>query len=118
VYYENVGGICLEAALSQLNEGARIAVCGMIESYNAEKPTPGPSNLSQLVIRKAKMQGFIVADHWSSYPYFLNEVAPQVAAGKLVYKETVKEGLESTPEAFLALFEGDNTGKMLVKLNG
>ena len=59
-----------------------------------------------------------MADHWSSYPYFLNEVAPQVAAGKLVYKETVKEGLESTPEAFLALFEGDNTGKMLVKLNG
>ena len=117
VYYENVGGICLEAALSQLNEGARIAVCGMIGSYNAEKPTPGPSNLSQLVVRKAKMQGFIVADHWESYPYFLNEVSPQVAEGKLSYKETVKEGLESTPDAFLALFEGGNTGKMLVKLS-
>ncbi|BCB61278.1 NADP-dependent oxidoreductase [Halomonas sp. A020] len=117
VYYENVGGICLEAALSQLNEGARIAVCGMIDSYNAETPTPGPSNLSQLVVRKAKMQGFIVADHWSSYRYFLNEVAPQVADGKLDYKETIKEGLESTPDAFLALFEGGNTGKMLVKLS-
>ncbi len=117
VYYENVGGICLEAALSQLNEGARIAVCGMIDSYNAETPTPGPSNLSQLVVRKAKMQGFIVADHWSSYRYFLNEVALQVADGKLDYKETIKEGLESTPDAFLALFEGGNTGKMLVKLS-
>ncbi|UYG00715.1 NADP-dependent oxidoreductase [Halomonas sp. GD1P12] len=118
VYFENVGGICLEAALSQLNEGARIAVCGMIDSYNAEKPAPGPSNLSQLVVRKAKMQGFIVADHWSNYGYFLNEVAPQVAAGKFDYKETVEEGLERTPDAFLALFEGANTGKMLVKLDG
>ncbi|MCD6437089.1 MAG: NADP-dependent oxidoreductase [Halomonas sp.] len=116
VYFENVGGICLEAALSQLNDGARIAVCGMIDSYNAEAPAPGPSNLSQLVVRKAKMQGFIVADHWSSYRYFLNEVSPQVAKGNIAYKETVKEGLESTPDAFLALFEGGNTGKMLVKL--
>lgn len=116
VYFENVGGVCLEAALSQLNEGARIAVCGLIDSYNVEAPTPGPNNLAQLVARKAKMQGFIVADHWASYPYFLNEVAPQVAQGKLIYKETVKEGLESTPDAFLALFEGGNTGKMLIKL--
>ncbi|WP_447555486.1 NADP-dependent oxidoreductase [Vreelandella sp. EE22] len=116
VYYENVGGACLEAALGQLNEGARIAVCGMIDSYNDKTPAPGPSNLSQLVVRKAKMQGFIVADHWSNYTYFLNEVGPQVAEGKFDYKETVKEGLESTPEAFLELFEGGNTGKMLVKL--
>ena len=116
VYFENVGGICLEAALSQLNEGARIAVCGMIDSYNAKTPPPGPRNLAQLVVRKAKMQGFIVADHWASYRYFLNEVAPQVAKGSISYKETVKEGLESTPDAFLALFEGANTGKMLVKL--
>ncbi|MEA2119020.1 NADP-dependent oxidoreductase [Halovibrio sp. HP20-50] len=117
VYFENVGGDCLEAALSQLNEGARIAVCGMIDSYNAEQPTPGPRNLVQLVMRKAKMQGFIVTDHWDHYPEFLKEVAPQVAEGKLTYKETVKEGLESTPDAFLALFEGGNTGKMLVKLS-
>ncbi|WP_081137820.1 MULTISPECIES: NADP-dependent oxidoreductase [unclassified Halomonas] len=116
VYFENVGGICLEAALAQLNEGARIAVCGMIEGYNAETPAPGPRNLSQLVVRKARMQGFIVADHWASYRYFLNEVTPQVADGRIVYQETIKEGLESTPEAFLALFSGANTGKMLVKL--
>lgn len=116
VYYENVGGICLEAALSQLNEGARIAVCGMIDSYNAEKPAPGPSNLSQMVVRKARMQGFIVADHWEHYPEFLKEVGPQVAAGDIDYKETIKEGLEQTPDAFLELFEGGNTGKMLVKL--
>ncbi|PCF95317.1 NADP-dependent oxidoreductase [Vreelandella nigrificans] len=116
VYFENVGGACLEAALSQINEGARIAVCGMIDSYNAATPPPGPRNLSQLVVRKAKMQGFIVADHWSNYRQFLDEVAPQVAKGDLSYKETIQEGLESTPDAFLALFEGGNTGKMLVKL--
>ncbi len=116
VYFENVGGICLEAALSQLNDGARIALCGMIDSYNAKTPTPGPGNLSQLIARKAKIQGFIVADHWASYRYFLNEVTPQIAEGKLDYKETICEGLESTPDAFLALFEGGNTGKMLVKL--
>lgn len=118
VYYENVGGICLEAALSQLNEGARIAVCGMIDSYNAEKPAPGPSNLSQILVRKVRMQGFIVSDHWDHYGEFLKEVAPQVAAGDIDYKETVKEGLESTPDAFLELFKGGNTGKMLVSLNG
>ncbi|WP_447957328.1 NADP-dependent oxidoreductase [Vreelandella sp. EE7] len=116
VYYENVGSTCLEAALDQLNEGARIAVCGMIDSYNERKPGHGPGNLFQIVARRAKMQGFIVADHWSNYSYFLNEVAPHVAEGKFDYQETVEEGLERTPDAFLALFEGGNTGKMLVKL--
>lgn len=116
VYFENVGGVCLEAALDRLNEGARIAVCGMIDSYNQRKAGHGPGNLFQIVARRAKMQGFIVADHWSNYGYFLNEVAPHVAKGKFDYKETVEEGLERTPDAFLALFEGGNTGKMLIKL--
>lgn len=116
VYFENVGGICLEAALGQLNEHARIAVCGMIGSYNDTAPAPGPSNLSQLVVRKARMQGFIVADHWHRYADFLDEVGPQVAAGQIDYQETVEETLERTPDAFLALFEGANTGKMIVKL--
>ncbi|MBD3898254.1 NADP-dependent oxidoreductase [Halomonas sp. ML-15] len=116
VYYENVGGDCLEAALNNLKVGARIAVCGMIARYNAEAPQPGPSNLAMILIRRAKMQGFIVFDHWDEYSRFLDEVGPQVAKGEIDYQETVESGLESAPDAFLKLFEGANHGKMLVKL--
>ncbi|MFG6137336.1 NADP-dependent oxidoreductase [Halomonas sp. B23F22_10] len=116
VYYENVGGTCLEAALNTLRLGARIAVCGMISHYNAEGPSAGPGNLAMIVIRRARMEGFIVFDHWAHYPDFLEEVGPQVAAGRLDYEETVVEGLEQTPDAFLQLFEGGNRGKMLVRL--
>ncbi|NWO55973.1 NADP-dependent oxidoreductase [Chromohalobacter israelensis] len=118
VYYENVGGICLEAALDNIRVGARIAVCGLIDGYNAETPSPGPSNLSRLLIRRARMEGFIVTDaqNWEHYSTFLKDVGPLVAQGKLDYKETVEDGLERTPDAFLKLFEGGNTGKMLVRL--
>ncbi|MCH4564590.1 NADP-dependent oxidoreductase [Halomonas sp. EGI 63088] len=116
VYYENVGGVCLEAALNTLRTGGRIAVCGMIAHYNAEEPAPGPSNLAMLLIRRLRMQGFIIFDHWADYPRFLEEVGPRVARGEIDYTETVEEGLERTPDAFLALFEGANTGKMLVRL--
>lgn len=116
VYYENVGGACLEAALANLSVGARIAVCGLIDSYNDEAPAPGPSNLSMVLIRRVRMQGFIVFDHWADYPAFLEEIGPRVAQGEIDYKETVEDGLEATPDAFLQLFEGGNTGKMLVRL--
>lgn len=116
IYYENVGSICLEAALNTLRTGGRIAVCGMITRYNAEGPTPGPSNLAMVLIKRLRMQGFIVFDHWADYPRFLQEVGPLVASGEIDYAETIEEGLERTPEAFLALFEGANTGKMLVRL--
>ncbi|PMR70421.1 NADP-dependent oxidoreductase [Halomonas heilongjiangensis] len=116
VYYENVGGVCLEAALNTLRTGGRIAVCGMIAHYNAEESAPGPSNLAMLLIRRLRMQGFIIFDHWADYPRFLEEVGPRVARGEIDYTETVEEGLERTPDAFLALFEGANTGKMLVRL--
>ncbi|WP_108449154.1 NADP-dependent oxidoreductase [Halomonas sp. BN3-1] len=116
VYYENVGGVCLEAALNNLRVGARIAVCGMISRYNDEGPAPGPANLAMILIRRARMQGFIVFEHWDNYPAFLKDVGPKVAAGEIDYQETVREGLEATPEAFLDLFKGANTGKMLVRL--
>lgn len=116
VYYENVGGICLEAALNNLRVGARIAVCGMIARYNEEAPSAGPGNLAMILIRRARMEGFIVFDHWANYPAFLEEVGPQVANGQIDYEETIEEGLERTPDAFLKLFEGANRGKMLVKL--
>ncbi len=116
VYYENVGGICLEAALNTLRVGARIAVCGLIAGYNEATPSPGPHNLAMVLIRRARMEGFIVFDHWAHYPRFLEEVGPLVANGRLDYEETVEEGLERTPDAFLKLFEGANRGKMLVRL--
>ncbi|MCW4153342.1 NADP-dependent oxidoreductase [Halomonas sp. 18H] len=116
VYYENVGGVCLEAALNTLRVGARIAVCGLIAGYNDTAPAPGPSNLAMVLIRRARMEGFIVFDHWAHYPTFLEEIGPQVARGDLEHDETVIDGLEQTPEAFLKLFEGANRGKMLVRL--
>ncbi|WP_176503099.1 NADP-dependent oxidoreductase [Cobetia sp. 5-11-6-3] len=116
VYYENVGGDCLVAALNNLNVGARIAVCGMISSYNDTEVAAGPSNISMILIRRARMQGFIVFDHWDNYSRFLEEVGPQVAKGDIDYEETVEEGLEQTPDAFLKLFTGANKGKMLVRL--
>lgn len=116
VYYENVGGTCLEAALNTLRVGARIAVCGMISRYNDDGPSAGPGNLAMILIRRARMQGFIVFDHWAHYPRFLEEVGPQIEKGQIDYEETVEEGLERTPDAFLKLFEGANRGKMLVRL--
>jgi NADPH-dependent curcumin reductase CurA len=116
IYHENVGGACLEAALDNLNVGARIALCGLIERYNAETPQPGPRNMAMLLIQRIRLQGFIIFDHWAEYPRFLEEVGPLVERGEIDYEETVEQGLESTPDAFLALFEGANTGKMLVRL--
>ncbi|MWJ27475.1 zinc-binding dehydrogenase [Halomonas sp. ZH2S] len=116
VYYENVGGDCLEAALDNLRVGARIAVCGLIADYNATRPSTAPGNLAIILIRRVRMQGFIIFDHWSHYPQFLEEVGPKVAKGEIDYEETIEDGLESTPDAFLKLFEGANKGKMLVRL--
>lgn len=116
VYYENVGGVCLEAALNNLRLNARIAVCGLIAHYNDKNPAPGPKNLSRLLMHRARMEGFIVGDHWDYYQEFLREIAPRVAKGEIDYEETVIEGLEQTPDAFLKLFEGANRGKMLVRL--
>ncbi|SHF11936.1 hypothetical protein SAMN02745148_01829 [Modicisalibacter ilicicola DSM 19980] len=116
IYYENVGGVVLEAALNCLRTYARIAVCGMIARYNDEQPVPGPSNIANILIKRARMEGFIVFEHWNHYTTFLDEVGPLVERGEIDYRETVEQGLERTPAAFFKLFEGSNRGKMLVKL--
>ncbi|RCK31953.1 NADP-dependent oxidoreductase [Thalassospira xiamenensis] len=116
VYYENVGGAHLEAALDHINTGGRIAVCGMISHYNDKSPQPGPRNLFRLTTQRAKMEGFIVSDHWGSYPDFVREGADLVRSGQLKSRETVIMGLENAAKAFIDLFKGQNTGKMLVKL--
>jgi NADPH-dependent curcumin reductase CurA len=116
VFFENVGGPVLDAVLRLINPFARIPLCGMISQYNLEQPDPGPRFLFSLIGNRGLMQGFIISDHLQRYPEFVAEVAPWLKAGRLRYQQTVVEGIDNAVQAFLGLFSGDNTGKMLVKL--
>ncbi len=116
VTFENVGGAHLEAALEQMRPRGRIALCGMIAQYNAAEPPPGPRNLVLAVARSLKLQGFIVSNHLDMLADFYAEMAKLIGEGRMKWKETVDEGIESAPGAFLKLFRGENFGKMLVKL--
>jgi NADPH-dependent curcumin reductase CurA len=116
VFFDNVGGDQLEGALNALRPFGRVIACGAISRYNDERPEPGPRNLGLIVSKRLRVEGFIVIDHMSRYRDFLAEVGPWVADGRLVYRETVVDGIERTPEAFAGLFRGDNVGKMLVKV--
>ena len=116
VYFDNVGGDHLEAALSCMRDHGRIAACGAISRYNDESPAPGPRNLFVFVTRRLTMRGFIVSDHMREATAFAAEVAPLVAAGRLRARETVVTGLEQAPQAFLDMLRGANVGKMIVAL--
>ncbi|WP_031044846.1 NADP-dependent oxidoreductase [Streptomyces sp. NRRL F-5650] len=116
VYFDNVGGDHLEAAIGSLNLNGRIAVCGMISVYNNTEPAPGPKNLARLIQTRGRIEGFLVGDHYDLQPRFVEEVGPWVRDGELKYRETVVEGIENNLEAFLGVLRGDNTGKMIVKL--
>ena len=114
VYFENVGGEHLEVALNRMNLHGRIVACGMIAGYNDTKPRPGPANLFQVVGKRIRMQGFIVSDHRDRTDAFLADVGGWIRDGRIVWRETVVEGLGKAPEAFIGLFHGDNFGKMCV----
>jgi NADPH-dependent curcumin reductase CurA len=116
VYYENVGGEHLETALELMNQKGRLVMCGMISMYNAVEAPPGPRNLVNVIGRSLKMQGFIVSDYIDMVPQFYSDMGPWIAGGKIKWQETVLEGIGNAPKAFLGLFRGDNTGKMLVRL--
>lgn len=116
VYFENVGGEHLTAALNNMKDHGRIAVCGMIAQYNDTVPTPGPANLAQIIMKKLKIEGFIVFEHWAHYPEFAKQMGQWLVEGKVTAEQTVYEGLSNAPEAFIGLFEGKNRGKMIVKL--
>ncbi|MGS0675189.1 NADP-dependent oxidoreductase [Shewanella sp. 0m-4] len=116
VYFENVGGEHLFAALNHMKDHGRIAVCGMIAQYNDTVPTPGPSNLAQIIIKKLKIEGFIVFEHWEHYGDFAAQMGKWLAEGKVQAEQTIYEGLDNAPDAFIGLFEGKNRGKMVVKL--
>ncbi|MCG5262045.1 NADP-dependent oxidoreductase [Cupriavidus gilardii] len=113
-YFENVGGEILDAVLSRMNAFGRIAVCGMIAGYDGE---PLPMKNPQLIlVSRLKIEGFIVSEHMDVWPQALSELGGAVAQGKLKFRESIAQGLESAPEAFMGLLKGKNFGKQLVKL--
>ena len=116
VYFDNVGGETLEAAIGAMRLHGRIVACGSISRYNATEALPGPRNMFLVVTKRLRMQGYIVFDHYDRFPPFLAEVAPAVADGSIRYRETIVDGIERAPEAFIGLLEGANVGKMLVRV--
>ena len=116
VYYDNVGGDHLEAALLGMRNHGRVVLCGMIDQYNAEHPPAGPSSLIVAITKRLTLKGFIAFDHYELEPRFQAEMAGLIASNQIRWTETVYDGLENAPEAFMGLFTGANTGKMLVRL--
>ena len=116
IYFENVGGDHLEAVLANMNAFGRIPVCGMISQYNLTETQPGPSNLSSIIGKRLLLKGFIVSDHYDRLPQFSSDMIAWIREGKVKWKETIFEGIENTPNAFIGLFKGDNLGKMLVRV--
>ncbi len=116
IYFENVGGIHLEAALEHMNKFGRIVMCGMISMYNATEPVPGPTNLVNMIGKQLTMQGFIISEHFDRLPQFYADMGKWIAEGHIKWKETIVEGLENAPTALIGLFKGDNFGKMIVKV--
>ncbi|WP_328452843.1 NADP-dependent oxidoreductase [Streptomyces sp. NBC_00386] len=116
VYFDNVGGDHLEAAIGSLNRDGRIAICGMISVYNNTEPAPGPRNLARLIQTRGRIQGFLVGDNYDLQQEFVQEVGAWIRSGELKYAETVVEGIENNLEAFFGVLRGDNIGKMIVKL--
>jgi NADPH-dependent curcumin reductase CurA len=117
VYFDNVGGSHLEAAINAARPFARFAVCGMISQYNDMAASPGPSNIINVVGKRLRIEGFIVSDHYAELPAFLADMSSWIKAGQITWRETVDDGIAAAPGAFIKLFKGENTGKMLVKLS-
>lgn len=116
VYFDNVGGPILEAMLDNLALGGRIVLCGAISQYNAEEPPPGPRNYTQLIVKRGKMQGFLILDFAKDFQTAAMEMVQWVGQGKLKYQVDIQEGLENAPETFLRIFTGQNRGKQLLKI--
>ncbi|MFN0161893.1 MAG: NADP-dependent oxidoreductase [Burkholderiales bacterium] len=121
VYFENVGGAVFDAVLPLLNVGARVPLCGLIAQYNRTTPAPGPDRLglltSTLLARRIRMQGFIIGDDYGDrYAEFSAAMGAWLAAGKIRFREHVVDGLENAPHAFIGMLEGENFGKLIVRL--
>src|SRR5262249_19596203 len=105
-----------DAVFPCLNVGGRVVVCGQIAQYNQEKPEPGPRLLWHLIVKRARVQGFLVFDYAARYPEAAGQLAAWLKSGQLRYRETVAHGIENAPRAFLGMLRGENVGKQLVKL--
>ena len=116
LYFDNVGGEILDAALLNMAIHGRVVLCGGISSYNEKELPAGPRNYMQLVIRRCTMQGFLVSDHLSRAGQAIADLSTWVAEGKVVHAEDIQEGIENTPKTFPRLFQGKNLGKQLLKL--
>jgi NADPH-dependent curcumin reductase CurA len=116
MYFDNVGGDHLEAAIGALRKHGRVVACGSISRYNDVEASPGPRNMFLVVTKRLRLQGFIISDHYDRYDEFLREATEWVREGRLAYRETVVDGIENAPKAFLGLLRGENIGKMLVKV--
>ena len=115
VYFDNVGGDHLEAAIANANTFGRIAMCGAIAQYNDAEPAPGPRNLGLAIGKCLTLRGFVIGQYSHLAGEFQEKIAPLVVDGSIGYETTVREGIDTMPTAFLELFEGGNTGKMIVK---
>ena len=117
VYFDNVGGEHLEAAIGALHNHGRVALCGAISVYNATEPVPGPRNLNLAVGKRLTLRGYIILDHGDRFGAFAREVGAWVRSGDVKFRETIVEGgIEAAPQAFIDLLRGANVGKMLVRL--
>lgn len=116
IYFENVGGRQLEAAIWHMNTFGRIVLCGMISQYNATEPPKGPSNLNLAITNRLMLKGFIITDHLDRLPQFYADMGKWIAEGRIKWKETIVDGIENAPKAFIGLFKGENFGKMLVRI--
>jgi NADPH-dependent curcumin reductase CurA len=116
VYFDNVGGDHLEAAISAFRLNGRAAICGAIAQYNSTEPPAAPRNMAQLIAKRLTLRGFLVSDHAGLRDQFLREMAGWLNSGEVRYDETIVDGLENAPDAFLGLLRGENLGKMLVRI--
>jgi NADPH-dependent curcumin reductase CurA len=117
VYFDNVGGAITDAVVRRINARARISVCGQISQYNLEEPELGPRWLGQLIVKQAKVQGFLVSGYAERFPEGLEQLARWLKQGKLKYREDVAQGIEAAPQAFIGMLQGKNQGKQLVQLS-
>lgn len=118
VFFDNVGGDHLEAALDVLNPGGRVALCGAISGYNATERTPGPDNMANLITRGLTLRGFTLAGYLDHAPEFSRLMTGWFTEGKIAYDETIVDGIDHAVDALLAMMRGANTGKMLVRIGG
>ena len=116
VYFDNVGGDILEAAIGSLAQNGRVVMCGAISQYNDERPRPGPNNLPLLISKRGRMEGFIILDYASRYAEANAELAQWVGEGRISYTTDIVDGLDNAPIALARLFSGANTGKVMVRL--